>query len=373
MPAESAATDPPRTWSNGWTGGQYSVLRASIGAAGTLVVAVVLVAGTPHSPGWVASALLAAIAVAGTISVAVGSGQRMSALAACLATGSLLAFSPVGLHPALRVVFWMLLLNLLLPPAPFGSRDARGRVDPDGGWRMPVPVFATSWLLLCCLSVFLGGWMVVRQLAPDGVLGLDTGLLAGLYLLVAALGFAPRSRPIAWIAALLAQIAALVLTDSVSASPELVALLPFTFDPGWIRPASRAARDTVLYDGTCGLCHASVRFLLAEDRGGTIRYAPLGGATADALVPTAERERLPDSLIVVMEDATLLVRSRAIRHLSARLGGIWRIASIVMGLVPVSLADLAYSGVARVRRRLAATPPDACPVLPPDLRARFGE
>jgi hypothetical protein len=35
------------------------------------------------------------------------------------------------------------------------------------------------------------------------------------------------------------------------------------------------------------------------------------------------------------------------------------------------LGDAAYDLVARLRHRLFALPPDACPVTPPHLRARF--
>ena len=41
---------------------------------------------------------------------------------------------------------------------------------------------------------------------------------------------------------------------------------------------------TVLfYDGSCGLCHASVRFILLRDRRGTLAFAPLAGVAATAL------------------------------------------------------------------------------------------
>ena len=40
------------------------------------------------------------------------------------------------------------------------------------------------------------------------------------------------------------------------------------------------SHELVFYDGRCGLCHHSVRFLLARDRDGALfRYAPLFGET----------------------------------------------------------------------------------------------
>jgi len=39
--------------------------------------------------------------------------------------------------------------------------------------------------------------------------------------------------------------------------------------------------------------------------------------------------------------------------------------------VPRGIRDRAYDGIARVRYRLFRKPTDACPVTPPELRARF--
>ena len=39
----------------------------------------------------------------------------------------------------------------------------------------------------------------------------------------------------------------------------------------------------VLYDGVCGFCNGSVRWLIARDRDARLHYAPLQGETAAAL------------------------------------------------------------------------------------------
>ena len=45
--------------------------------------------------------------------------------------------------------------------------------------------------------------------------------------------------------------------------------------------------------------------------------------------------------------------------------------AILSLLIPRPIRDIAYDGVARVRRRLFAPPAEVCPMLPPALRARF--
>lgn len=133
-----------------------------------------------------------------------------------------------------------------------------------------------------------------------------------------------------------------------------------------------AARDLVFYDGACGLCHRTVRFLLLRDvEGDRFRYAPIGGETFGERIASAQRTGLPDSIVVLTEGGSLLVRSRAVLHLLGRLGGVWSLLAVVLRAVPSGFADLVYDMVARVRGKFFARPTEACPVLPAGLRTRF--
>jgi predicted DCC family thiol-disulfide oxidoreductase YuxK len=60
-----------------------------------------------------------------------------------------------------------------------------------------------------------------------------------------------------------------------------------------------------------------------------------------------------------------------VRHVLTRLGGAWRVLSIVGGLAPGRVLDALYDAVARVRARLFAAPPDVCPIVPPHVKHRF--
>jgi len=138
------------------------------------------------------------------------------------------------------------------------------------------------------------------------------------------------------------------------------------------RPTGASAPERLFYDGSCGLCHRAVRFVLAEDRtGAAFRVAPLGGEAFEREVPASARAGLPDSLLVVRADGTRLVRSSAVLYIAERMGGLWRVLALAVRAVPAPLRDLAYDGVARVRYRLFTRPPAVCPVLPAHLRARF--
>jgi len=133
-----------------------------------------------------------------------------------------------------------------------------------------------------------------------------------------------------------------------------------------------AGPDLLFFDGGCGLCHRAVRFVLwADPEGRAFRFAPLGGEAFEALVSAGERERLPDSLVVRTAGGALLTRSTGALHALRRLGGGWRALAVPLGVVPRPIRDAVYDFIARVRFRLFAKPKDACPLVPPPLRARF--
>ena len=130
--------------------------------------------------------------------------------------------------------------------------------------------------------------------------------------------------------------------------------------------------EYVFYDGHCGLCHRAVKFILKHDRSGSaFRFAPLQGETIQSRVPADRLASLPDSFVVLTRDGTLLMRSNASLYILRSLGGSWKTLAKVLGVVPRGLRDLAYDFVARIRYRVFGRRDDLCPIVPPDLRARF--
>ena len=128
----------------------------------------------------------------------------------------------------------------------------------------------------------------------------------------------------------------------------------------------------MFYDGACALCHASVRFVLAEDRSArAFRFAPLESEAFRASVPESVRASLPDSIILRTADGRLLSRSTAVLHVLSRLGGLWRALAWPARLIPRRVRDALYDRIAAVRYRVFGTKADACPLLPPALSQRF--
>ena len=215
---------------------------------------------------------------------------------------------------------------------------------------------------------------LIRELAlalPAPVLQLMTWSGLALELLFAPLALIRRLRPWLWLAMLSLHIGLVVLIDLADLSFGMVILHAFTFDPSWLRAKRAPGEWVVYYDGSCGLCHRTVRFLLAEDREAIFHYAPLESARFANEVASVEAGELPDSIVLRAPDGQLRVRSAAMIEIGDQLGGIWRALALASRAVPRGLRDAFYDQIAAIRHRLFRRPEGACPVLPPDLRERF--
>ena len=124
----------------------------------------------------------------------------------------------------------------------------------------------------------------------------------------------------------------------------------------------------VLYDGECGLCHRSVKFLLKRD-GSRLWYAPLQGETAAKL--RVLHPQIPRTLesVVLVDGGKAYLRSKAILHVTKYLPRPWRWAYHFRWL-PALLLDLAYAVIARIRYRVWGKF-DACTIPTTEQRAHM--
>lgn len=411
---------------NGWTGGQYSVLRVIFGlylfvhfvqhvpwgtemfsrqgarpdgAASPLPYLFPNILALNDSPLMVTVLLLMAAGL--SLLFCAGWHDRVAALillwyiAACL-----FGRNPLIANPSLPYVGWLLLAHMFLPPAPYGSWAARHRPDPGTHWRMPQPIYAVAWIVLAVGYSYSGytkwispSWIDGTALAkvwanpptrptmlsetlltmPADGLKLATWTALAMELLFAPLSLIRRVRPWLWLSAVFMHSALITLINFADLSLGMLMVHGLTFDPAWIGRRKASQPDTLFYDGHCGLCHRTVRFVLAEDPEGTLfRFAPLQSDTFRQTLPEARRKSLPDSVVIYTADGRIMTRSTAVLRILDQLGGLWRILGRLIGWIPASLRDAAYDGIARIRHRLFQPPPEACPLVPEPLRRRFG-
>jgi predicted DCC family thiol-disulfide oxidoreductase YuxK len=173
------------------------------------------------------------------------------------------------------------------------------------------------------------------------------------------------------------QFSLMALGHFADAGAGMLMLHFLAFDPAWVKGPKEPRTATIFYDGGCGLCHRFVRFALAEDAEGEhFRFAPLESGAFSALrKPSPQAELLDsiDSVVLSLPNGDLLVRAAATLEIGKRLGGIWRVAAIAGGAAPLRVLDAAYDGIAKIRHRIFATPAEACPILPAQLRDRFDD
>jgi predicted DCC family thiol-disulfide oxidoreductase YuxK len=130
--------------------------------------------------------------------------------------------------------------------------------------------------------------------------------------------------------------------------------------------------EIVFYDGHCGLCDRAVRFVLKHDRSGrAFRFAPLQGTTYPSRVSAEQRARLPNSIVVLTRNGDVLTRSDAFVHIFRRLGGGWKTLAGALALIPRPVRDFVYDFIARIRYRMFSRRDNICPIMPPELSARF--
>lgn len=126
----------------------------------------------------------------------------------------------------------------------------------------------------------------------------------------------------------------------------------------------------VLYDGTCGLCSKSVRWILRHEADHELVFAPLQGETAAAL--RARHPEIPttlDSVVLVDEADRVWLRSKTFLRVAKHLRAPWRIG-YHMRWLPAFVLDLGYRVIARLRYRIWGRA-DVCDVPAPEQRARF--
>lgn len=129
--------------------------------------------------------------------------------------------------------------------------------------------------------------------------------------------------------------------------------------------------NTLFYDGVCGLCHHTVKFVLKHDKAEVFTFAPLQGELFGNAFSEDEKSNFPDSIVLVTENKTILTRSSATAYLLQKIGGFWGVLGKILSIIPCFLRDTGYIFVASVRHKIFSTPEEVCPMLPDELKKRF--
>ena len=131
---------------------------------------------------------------------------------------------------------------------------------------------------------------------------------------------------------------------------------------------TKGMEPVIFFDGICGLCNHFVDFVIARDRAGIFRFAPLQGETARQRLPAAELRDF--TTMVLWDEQGVFRKSTAAIRVLKRLTGVWRLVGITLQAVPRPIRDAAYSLVARNRYTIFGKK-ESCRMPTPAERGRF--
>jgi predicted DCC family thiol-disulfide oxidoreductase YuxK len=148
--------------------------------------------------------------------------------------------------------------------------------------------------------------------------------------------------------------------------------------PAQLGPDQLGDRLLVVYDGYCGLCNASIHWLIRRDRNDRLRFAPSDAPAVAALLAAplevADLAGVPSSILVVRQPLSphpqVLVRSRAVLAALRELPAPWPVVAGLLGLIPAFLADPVYRLIARWRYRIWGRF-QVCPLPTPEQQRHF--
>jgi predicted DCC family thiol-disulfide oxidoreductase YuxK len=144
-------------------------------------------------------------------------------------------------------------------------------------------------------------------------------------------------------------------------------------------PSQIDGRLLVIFDGHCGLCNRTVRWLLRRDRRDRLRFAASDSAKVAVLLARQgiclpDEKSGPATILVVREfnhpAERVLVRSDAVLALLTELTRPWPTVATVLGGIPRPMRDLGYRLIARWRYLIWGRL-QSCLLPAPDERVKF--
>jgi predicted DCC family thiol-disulfide oxidoreductase YuxK len=131
---------------------------------------------------------------------------------------------------------------------------------------------------------------------------------------------------------------------------------------------------TILFDGVCNFCNASINFIIDRDSKGIFKFAALQSEVGQELLnkfglKTSDSESRTFDSIVAIEGDKVYQKSDAALEIARRMDGIWKIF-YVFKIIPAFLRNPVYDLIAKNRYQIFGRT-DTCRIPTPELKARF--
>lgn len=136
-----------------------------------------------------------------------------------------------------------------------------------------------------------------------------------------------------------------------------------------INPQNDAsASPTLVYDGSCGFCSRSVRFILRHEQRHDLLFVTRDSEMGKQLRRTHGMESIESMLWI--EDGRAFAESNAVMKAADYVGGWWSHLAALASLFPPNILNRLYKIIAKHRRRLS-TNVAVCQLPSPEQRHRF--
>ena len=125
----------------------------------------------------------------------------------------------------------------------------------------------------------------------------------------------------------------------------------------------------VVFDGECGFCQQSVRFIVDRDPGGYFTFAAARGPVGAMLLAKHGLEREAGQTLILIEEGLVYRRSTAALRIASRLRWPWSLMRVFLA-VPAPVRDGFYRLIALVRYKIRGRA-EVCGVESPKVRQRM--
>ncbi|MFV0416517.1 MAG: thiol-disulfide oxidoreductase DCC family protein [Chthoniobacterales bacterium] len=125
---------------------------------------------------------------------------------------------------------------------------------------------------------------------------------------------------------------------------------------------------TLIYDGECGFCSASIRFIWKRDATGKFTFAQLQSPVGKELLAKHGVHDIRMDTVYLVTDEGVFSKSDAAIHVLAALPR-WHWITLLMRCFPRVIRNRVYDFVARHRKQILNQ--QACELPPAEVRERF--
>ena len=154
-------------------------------------------------------------------------------------------------------------------------------------------------------------------------------------------------------------------------SRRLSQMPPYSYRSDPAVPRFPDDKALIVFDGVCVLCSGWARFVLERDTGFAFRMTTAQSPLGQALFRHYGLDTENFETNLVLASGRAYAKLDTVVEVGRRLGGIWRLAS-VLHVLPRPGADWLYDRIASNRYRLFGRT-DSCMIPEPQWQARFIE